>query len=125
MSRLRANPPLRRTVVLGGLGVCLAVGGVTASASPPAGIVGGPILSRGTATEDVVVGTPATRTVTRKVKVRVRGRTVRKRVRVRVKTVDTLIACSVTTPCDTAVQQVTIAPGGHTGWHTHPGATFV
>jgi hypothetical protein len=22
-------------------------------------------------------------------------------------------------------QQVTIAPGGHTGWHTHPGATLV
>jgi len=29
------------------------------------------------------------------------------------------------TACDTAYQQLTIAPGGHTGWHTHPGPTFV
>ena len=28
-------------------------------------------------------------------------------------------------PADTAVQQITIAPGGHTGWHTHPGPTIV
>jgi len=26
---------------------------------------------------------------------------------------------------DVVVQQVTIAPGGHTGWHSHPGATVV
>ncbi len=26
---------------------------------------------------------------------------------------------------DVVVQQVTIAPGGHTGWHSHPGATMV
>src|SRR5918995_2204020 len=24
-------------------------------------------------------------------------------------------------PYDAVVQQITIAPGGHTGWHTHPG----
>lgn len=24
-------------------------------------------------------------------------------------------------PFDVVVQQITIAPGGHTGWHTHPG----
>jgi hypothetical protein len=24
-------------------------------------------------------------------------------------------------PYDVVVQQITIAPGGHTGWHTHPG----
>ena len=124
MSRFRARLPLGRTVVLG-VGVCLAVGVAEASATPPAGIVGGPIISRGTVTEDVVIGTPTTRKVTRKVKIRVRGRTITKRVRVKVKTTKTLIACSVATPCDTAFQQVTIAPGGHTGWHTHPGTTFV
>ena len=26
---------------------------------------------------------------------------------------------------DVVVQQVTIAPGGHTGWHSHPGATVI
>jgi quercetin dioxygenase-like cupin family protein len=25
-------------------------------------------------------------------------------------------------PYDVVVQQITIAPGGHTGWHTHPGS---
>jgi quercetin dioxygenase-like cupin family protein len=109
------------------LAVCLTVGAivaVVASATPGAGVAG-PILSRGTATEDVVIGNPVRKTVTRKVKVRVRGRTVTKRVKVKVRSVRTLIACSVAKPCDTAFQQVTIDPGGHTGWHTHPGPTFV
>jgi quercetin dioxygenase-like cupin family protein len=26
---------------------------------------------------------------------------------------------------DVVVQQLTIAPGGHTGWHTHPGVVVV
>lgn len=26
---------------------------------------------------------------------------------------------------DVVVQQITIAPGGHTGWHSHPGATVI
>jgi quercetin dioxygenase-like cupin family protein len=33
--------------------------------------------------------------------------------------------CGTATACDTAYQQLTIAPGGYTGWHTHPGPTFV
>jgi quercetin dioxygenase-like cupin family protein len=28
-------------------------------------------------------------------------------------------------PADVAIQQVTIAPGGYTGWHTHPGPAVV
>jgi quercetin dioxygenase-like cupin family protein len=28
-------------------------------------------------------------------------------------------------PADVAIQQVTIGPGGHTGWHTHPGPAIV
>jgi quercetin dioxygenase-like cupin family protein len=28
-------------------------------------------------------------------------------------------------PADAVIQQVTIAPGGHTGWHTHPGPAVV
>jgi quercetin dioxygenase-like cupin family protein len=98
---------------------------VVASATPPSGVAGAPILSRGTATEDVVIGKPTSKKVTRRITVRVRGRTVTKRVKIRVKTVTPLISCSAASPCDTATQQVTINPGGSTGWHTHPGVTFV
>jgi mannose-6-phosphate isomerase-like protein (cupin superfamily) len=128
MSRFQMSLPLRRALVLGGLAVCLTVGAVVAgaaSATPPAGVASSTILSRGTITEDVVIGNPVRKKVTRKVTVRVRRRTVTRRVRVRVRPVRTLIACSAKKPCDTAFQQVTINPGGHTGWHTHPGPTFV
>ena len=128
MVRFRKSLSLRRALVLGGAAACLTVGAVVAvvaSATPPAGVAGGPILSRGTVTQDVVTGNPVKTRVTRKVKFRVRGRTVTRRVKVKVRSVRTLIACSVAKPCDTAFQQVTISPGGHTGWHTHPGPTFV
>jgi hypothetical protein len=125
MLRSRSHLPLRFSLVLGGLGVCLATAAVTASATPPVGAIAGPVVARGTVAETVGIGTPVTRTVTRKVKVRVRGRTITKRVRIQVKTADTVIACSIATPCEIAVQQVTIPPGGSSGWHTHPGATFV
>ena len=115
---------MRHVVVVTGILVAMTVGAVMAIATPGAG-VSGPILSRGTVAQGLVVGHPVTKTVTKKVKVRVRGRTYTRRVRLRVHTVDPIIACNRATPCDTAVQQVTITPGGHTGWHTHPGATFV
>jgi mannose-6-phosphate isomerase-like protein (cupin superfamily) len=122
MSRFQERLPIRRALVLGGFRAPLAVGTVVATATPPAGV---PILSRGTVTEDVVIGTPANRKVTKRVTVRVRGRKITKRVTVKVKSVTPLISCSLAKPCDTATQQVTIAPGGYTGWHTHPGVTFV
>jgi mannose-6-phosphate isomerase-like protein (cupin superfamily) len=127
MSRFRRSLSLRRASVWGGVVASLtvvAVAAVGASATPPAGVAGS-ILSRGTVMEDVVIGNPVRKTVTRRVRVRVRGRTVTRRVRVRVESVRTLIACSAAKPCDTAFQQVTISPGGYTGWHTHPGPTFV
>jgi quercetin dioxygenase-like cupin family protein len=125
MSRFHKRLPLRRILLLAAFVACPTVGAVVASATPPAGVAGAPILSRGTATENVVIGNPATKSVRRTVTLRVRGRTVTKRVKVKVKTVNPLITCSVAKPCDTATQQVTINPGGHTGWHTHPGVTFV
>ena len=127
MSRFRRHLSPRRALVLAGVAVSLTVGAVVAvvaSATPPAGVAG-PILSRGTVTEDVVIGNPVRSTVTRKFRFRVRGRTVTRRVGVKVDSVETLIACSAAKPCDTAFQRVTINPGGHTGWHTHPGPTFV
>jgi mannose-6-phosphate isomerase-like protein (cupin superfamily) len=127
MSRFRRSVSVRRALVSGAVAACLtvvAVLAVGASATPPVGVAGS-ILSRGTVTENVVVGTPVRRTVTRRVRIRVRGRIVTRRVRVRVRSVRRLIACSAAKPCDSAFQQVTINPGGYTGWHTHPGPTFV
>jgi mannose-6-phosphate isomerase-like protein (cupin superfamily) len=114
-----------RLLVIGTLGVALALGAARAWATPGAGIVGGPIVARGAVTQDVVVGVPRMTTVTRRVRVRVGGRNVTRRVSFRVPTVQPLMRCGGSGPCDTAFQQLTIGPGGHTGWHTHPGPTFV
>jgi quercetin dioxygenase-like cupin family protein len=46
-------------------------------------------------------------------------------VKIKVDSVQRAITCDPTNPCDTAFQQATIQPGGSSGWHTHPGATFV
>jgi oxalate decarboxylase/phosphoglucose isomerase-like protein (cupin superfamily) len=115
---------MRRAFVLGVLAGGLVIGAVVASATPPSGARAA-IVARGTVAEPIVVGTPKVVTVTKRVKVRVGGRTVTKRVTFKVKSVEPLISCSASSPCDTAVQQVTLDPGGSTGWHTHPGPTVV
>lgn len=120
----------RRAATLGALVGAAAVaavafGVVRASATPGAGIVGGPIVARGPVAQDVVIGTPQTVTITRTVRVRVGKKVVRKRVSFEVETVKRLMTCAAAAACDIAFQQLTIAPGGHTGWHTHPGPTFV
>lgn len=115
---------MRRAFVLGVVAVGLVLGAVIASATPPSG-ARGPIVARGTVAEKIVIGTPKVVTVTKRVKVRVGRRTVTKRVAFKVKSVEPLMSCSGSSPCDTAVQQVTLDPGGSTGWHTHPGPTFV
>jgi len=58
------------------------------------------------------------------VRFRVKGKTVTKRVKFTYQTVTPMMSCGATA-CDTAYQQLTIPPGGYTGWHTHPGPTFV
>jgi hypothetical protein len=47
----------------------------------------------------------------------------RKTFKFKVPSIQTAIDC--TNGCDTAFQQATVPPGGSSGWHTHPGATFV
>lgn len=120
----------RRLVVLGAvLGtlvtVAVALGVGRASATPGASIVGGPIVARGPLMHETVIGVPQTTTVTRTVRVRVGRKTVRKRVSFQVESVQRLMSCGAASPCDLAFQQLTIAAGGHTGWHTHPGPTLV
>jgi quercetin dioxygenase-like cupin family protein len=112
-------------LLIGALGAALAFAAARAWATPGAGIVGGPIVARGSAEQNVVIGVPRTTTMTRRVTVRVNGKNVTRRVSVRVPTVQPLMRCGSGGGCDIAFQQLTIGPGGHTGWHTHPGPTFV
>jgi quercetin dioxygenase-like cupin family protein len=118
---------LLRLVAAGTVLIALAAGVIAtrAQATPGAGIVGGPIVSRGSVDQNVVIGVPRTTTMTRRVTVRVNGKNVTRRVSVRVPTVQPLMRCGSGGGCDIAFQQLTIGPGGHTGWHTHPGPTFV
>ena len=59
------------------------------------------------------------------VRVRVKGKVVTRKVSFTYQTVTPMMTCGTSTACDTAYQQLTIPPGGYTGWHTHPGPTFV
>jgi mannose-6-phosphate isomerase-like protein (cupin superfamily) len=118
----------RRTVVIGvavvpivlsvSIGVALGTPGSGAvSVYPARGAVG-------SATEQIVVGTPRSVTVTRTVRVKTKQGTVKARVKVQVPGMQPLITCGATA-CDIVFQVLTIQPGGFTGWHTHPGPTFV
>jgi len=122
-ARRRRVPIL--SLVAGAAAAAVGFSTMNASATPPAGIVGGPIVARGPVSQDVVVGVPQTITISRTVRVRVGKKLVRKRVSFKVDSVQRLMSCASAAPCDIAFQQLTIAPGGHTGWHTHPGPTLV
>ena len=126
----RGSRVARRRVALGGL-LAVAMGGAvaftaaqafaTAGAGPPVSVY----TARGPVSQSVVIGTPKTVTVTKTVRVRVKGKVVTKKVSFTYQTVTPLMSCGEATACDTAYQQLTIPPGGYTGWHTHPGPTFV
>ena len=80
-------------------------------------------VARGPVSQSVVIGVPETKTATKTVRVRVGRKTVTRRVSFTYDTVSSMMTCGATA-CDTAYQQLTIQPGGRTGWHTHPGPTF-
>jgi quercetin dioxygenase-like cupin family protein len=93
----------------------------TAGAGPPVSVY----TARGPVSQSVVIGTPKSVTATKTVRVRVKGKVVTRKVSFTYQTVTPLMSCGEATACDTAYQQLTIPPGGYTGWHTHPGPTFV
>jgi len=93
----------------------------TAGAGPPVSVY----TARGPVSQSVVIGTPKSVTATKTVRVRVKGKVVIRKVSFTYPTVTPLMTCGEATACDTAYQQLTIPPGGFTGWHTHPGPTFV
>jgi quercetin dioxygenase-like cupin family protein len=96
----------------------------TASATPSVGFAS-TVIARGTFGQNYTFGTPTVVTVTRKVKFKTKTRVVTKTVKINVDSVQRAITCNPENPCDTAFQQATVQPGGSSGWHTHPGATFV
>ena len=126
----RGSRVARRRVALGGL-LAVAMTGVvaftaaqafaTAGAGPPVSVY----TARGPVSQSVVIGTPKSVTATKTVRVRVKGKVVTRKVSFTYQTVTPLMSCGQATACDTAYQQLTIPPGGYTGWHTHPGPTFV
>ena len=93
----------------------------TAGAGPPVSVY----TARGPVSQSVVIGVPKSATATKVVTVRVKGKVVKKKVSFAYQTVTPMMTCGTSTACDTAYQQLTIPPGGFTGWHTHPGPTFV
>jgi quercetin dioxygenase-like cupin family protein len=117
---------MRRTVVVG---VALAMAALSVSIGVAFGTPGSGAVSvytaRGPVSQSVVIGVPKTATATKTVRVRVKGKVVTKKVTFTYPTVTPLMTCGETAACDTAYQQLTIQPGGFTGWHTHPGPTFV
>jgi len=114
-----------KKVIFGLAAVTALALGAFAWATPPSGIAGGPIIARGISAQTFFVGAPQTSSVTRTVRVKVRGKTYTRRVRLSVPSARRLIGCGDGVTCDIAFQQVTINPGGSTGWHTHPGVTWV
>ena len=126
--RVSAAARRRRVAVAGLLAVAMtaAVAFIAAQAFATAGSGAVSVYTaRGPVAQSVVIGTPKSVTATKTVRVRVKGRVVTRKVSFTYQTVTPLMSCGEATACDTAYQQLTIPPGGHTGWHTHPGPTFV
>jgi quercetin dioxygenase-like cupin family protein len=125
MKRLTSPTGKLRLLAVAVLGAAVVFGAARASATPGSG-ASSVFPARGFVSQEVVIGVPATTTVTKRVRFRVAGEIVTRRVTVRVRTVRPLARCSVSAPsCETLFQVLTIQPGGYTGWHTHPGPTFV
>lgn len=83
------------------------------------------ILARGTLGENLTFGVPTVVVVNRKVRIKTKSGVITRTVKIKVPSIQKAIACDATNPCETAFQQGTLQPGGTTGWHTHPGPTFV
>jgi mannose-6-phosphate isomerase-like protein (cupin superfamily) len=96
----------------------------TASATPGVGFTS-TLLARGIFDQSYTFGTPTVVDVKRTVRIKTKDGVVKRTVKFKVGSVQRAITCTPTNPCDTAFQQALIQPGGSSGWHTHPGATFV
>jgi quercetin dioxygenase-like cupin family protein len=96
----------------------------TASATPGRGFTS-TVIARGMFGQNYTFGIPSTATLKRTVRLKTKTGVVRKTFSFKIPSVLRAITCDPSNPCDTAFQTATIPPGGSSGWHTHPGATFV
>jgi quercetin dioxygenase-like cupin family protein len=96
-----------------------------ALATPGAGLTAA-FTARGTSSEALSVSEPREATVYRwrRVKAKKGGWAI-KRVGRRETVQRSIIACAADRQCDFVFQTITFAPGGHTGWHSHPGVLLV
>ena len=120
----------RRRLAVGGLLAVATIGAAVAFTAAQALATAGSgavstYMARGPVSQSVVIGVPKSATATKVVTVRVKGKVVKRKVSFTYQTVTPMMTCGTSTACDTAYQQLTIQPGGFTGWHTHPGPTFV
>ncbi len=92
----------RRCAALAALALVPVVAGV-ALATPGLGLTP-TIIARGTSTEAFSISEPVHRAFPRS---------------------RPIVACSFDRQCDFVFQTITFQPGGHTGWHSHPGALLV
>ena len=118
----------RRTVVIGAalalIALFVSIGVASGTPGSGAATVYPARGTVGSATEQIALATPKTVTVTRTVRVKTKHGTVKARVKFQVPGMEPHITCGATA-CDMVFQVLTIQPGGFTGWHTHPGPTFV
>jgi mannose-6-phosphate isomerase-like protein (cupin superfamily) len=119
----RRLTPLR--VLLAGAALAAVTFGAAQGLATPGASAVSSYVARGPVSQSVVIGVPRTATATKTVRFRAGGKVMTKRVKFTYQTVTPMMTCGTSTACDTAYQQLTIAPGGFTGWHTHPGPTFV
>ena len=96
----------------------------TASATPGRGFTS-TVIARGMFGQNFTFGTPTVAVVKRKIRIKTKSGVVTRTVKIKVDSIQRAISCEPSNPCDTAFQQAMIPPGGSSGWHTHPGATFV
>ena len=99
MPSTNARSRLTRAAAIASL-MLVTMAGVQAVRATHGGLLHGTILARGPFTEDLDL----------KVKARIGGE---------------LGLIQVDDAADTIFQQITVSPGGFTGWHSHPGPAFV
>ena len=112
-------------LLVGAIAVAAATFGAAQALATPGSSAVSTYVARGPVAQPIIIGVPKTATAKKTVRFRVGGKLMTKQVSFKYQKVTPLMTCSEATACDTAYQQLTIQPGGYTGWHTHPGPTFV
>jgi quercetin dioxygenase-like cupin family protein len=119
------SSPRRRRVMGVAIAALLPVAAGAALATPGTGLT--PVFgARGTSSEPMSINEPVSATVYRWKRVKTAsGKFALRRVGTRETVSRAMIGCALDRQCDFVFQTITFAPGGHTGWHSHPGVLLV